>query len=84
MQRIFMTFAALVLLAAPTHAAMTEAEAQAINSGVPRDCSLVVVPQKNAECVDFNKALLLCQSAGFGPGLQLKACMVKKGKIRRQ
>jgi hypothetical protein len=64
-------------------AAMTDAEAQAINTGAPRDCSLFVDAVKKAECNDFNKVLAECLQAGFRPGLTLKACMAKKGKIKR-
>ena len=76
----------LILLgssAMSTSAAMTDAEAQSINTGTFRDCSLFVTAEKKAECYDFNKALAECLQAGFRPGLTLKACMVKKGKIKR-
>lgn len=72
----------LSLFVTSAHAAMTDAEAMAINTGVPRDCSLFVVATKKAECTDFNKALFDCQASGFRAGLELKACMVKKGKVK--
>lgn len=64
-------------------AALSDAEAQSINTGTFRDCSLFVTAAKKAECNDFNKALAECLQEGFRPGLTLKACMVKKGKIKR-
>ena len=78
---IFMVFFSIPSVA--SNAAMTDAEAQAINTGTPRDCSLFVNAAKKAECTDFNGALIECLQAGFRPGLTLKACMVKKGKIKR-
>lgn len=62
---------------------MTEAETLAINTGTPRDCSLLVDTKAKAACNDFNKALSECLAAGYRVGLELKACMVKKGKIKR-
>ncbi len=76
----------LILLASsamPLRAAMSDVEAQSINTGTFRDCSLFVTAAKKAECNDFNKALAECLQEGFRPGLTLKACMVKKGKIKR-
>ena len=76
----------LILLASsamPLSAAMSDVEAQSINTGTFRDCSLFVTAAKKAECNDFNKALAECLQEGFRPGLTLKACMVKKGKIKR-
>lgn len=76
----------LILLASsamPLRATMSDVEAQSINTGTFRDCSLFVTAAKKAECNDFNKALAECLQEGFRPGLTLKACMVKKGKIKR-
>jgi hypothetical protein len=64
-------------------AAMTDAEETAISSGNPRDCSLFVDAMKKAACTDFNKALVDCKIAGYRVGKELKACMVKKGKVKR-
>lgn len=74
---------ALSGMAATAPAAMTGPEEAAINSGNPRDCSLFVVASKKVECAEFNKALLNCRAAGFRPGKELKACMVKKGVVKR-
>lgn len=73
----------LSMVTSPAQAAMTDAEALAMSTGNPRDCSLFVVASKKAECTDFNKALIECQIAGYRVGLELKACMVKKGKVTR-
>lgn len=72
------------LLLSSAHAAgLSDAENQAITTGTPRDCSLLVDPAKKAACIDFNKTLLECQAAGYRAGLELKACMTQKGKIKR-
>lgn len=76
--------ACFILSVTTAHAALTDAEAQAISTGQPRDCSLLVDVQKKAACIGFNKALLECLSAGFKPGLTLKACLADKGKIKRR
>lgn len=84
MQYSVTTLLLLVLVAVATpSAAMTDAEAQSINTGTFRDCSLFVDNTKKTACYDFNKALAECLQAGFRPGLTLKACMVEKGKIKR-
>lgn len=81
--RVMPLFLLVLVTVATPSAAMTEAEAQSINTGTFRDCSLFVDAAKKAACYDFNKALAECLQAGFRPGLTLKACMVEKGKIKR-
>lgn len=79
----FVICLAISNLVTTAQAALTEAEEAAINSGNPRDCSLFVDARKKTECADFNKALIECRTTGFRVGKELKACMVKKGQIRR-
>ncbi len=83
MKMPLIAFMTMNLLLSAAHAGISDAESQAITTGIPRDCSLLIDQQKKAICVDFNKTLLECQTAGYRVGLELKACMVKKGKIKR-
>lgn len=64
-------------------AAMTEAESLAINTGTPRDCSLLVDTKQKTACNNFNKTLAVCLATGYRIGLELKSCMVKKGALKR-
>jgi len=84
MKTYLLTIVCALFLSSPVYASMTDAEAQAISTGAPRDCSLLIISSKKAECIDFNRVLQDCQATGAKAGLQLKSCMVAKGKIVRK